>query len=46
MYRTPNRRRRLKIRYSAFAVLTVGTCAQFGIGCVQAVLASIGATFF
>jgi hypothetical protein len=30
----------------ALAALSVGTCLALGAGCIQAVLASIGVTFF
>jgi hypothetical protein len=41
MYRKSTRRKMIQM-----AVLTCGTCAALGLGCIQAILASIGATFF
>ncbi len=43
------RRGRLTLRrrrMATLAALTTGTCLQFGSGCIQTVLATIGATFF
>lgn len=33
-------------RFAILAALATGTCWQFGAGCVQTILATIGATFF
>ncbi|HWL94723.1 MAG TPA: hypothetical protein VNT79_14470 [Phycisphaerae bacterium] len=38
------RRRRFYVKYATLSALTLGTCWQFG--CIQAILATIGVTFF
>lgn len=33
-------------KFATLAALTTATCFSFGAGCIQAVLASVGATLF
>jgi hypothetical protein len=39
-------RKRPSPKRCLLAALTVGTCYTLGAGCIQAILASIGVTFF
>jgi len=40
------RNKRARRKLCALAALSTATCFAFGVGCIEAVLASIGATFF